>query len=160
MVDSVELVLCHEPEQVWKLHGDDSAHAQEHLHSANEVIDVRHVCEHVVTEQQIGGPVLGEDFPGRLDAKKLDDGWDTLLYGRLGHVCRWFDSQGRNTLHNEMLKQVAVIAGDLHYLLRTIEAEPCANGVHVSFSMRHPGVGVRRKVCIIGEYLRRRDVLL
>ena len=50
VIDRVELVLLHQLHQVRKLHGDDATRFEQDLHPSNEVIDIGHVREDVVSQ--------------------------------------------------------------------------------------------------------------
>ena len=58
VVDRVELVLCHQPLQMRKLHRDHALRLEQALHAGDEVVQVRHVRQHIVAEHQIGLAVL------------------------------------------------------------------------------------------------------
>ncbi len=60
VVDRVPLVVGHEAHQVRELHRDDAAGLEQDLHAGDEVVEVGHVGEHVVAEQQVGGGLAGE----------------------------------------------------------------------------------------------------
>jgi hypothetical protein len=50
-----------------------------------------------------------------------------------------------------MLEQVAVVARDLGHQAGLGQAEPLGHGVGIPLGVRHPGVGVRGEVGVVGE---------
>ncbi len=59
-----------------------------------------------------------------------------------------------------MLKQVAVVAGELHHLAVRAQPEALDHRVHVVARMCDPGVRIRREVGVFREDLLRRHELL
>ena len=57
VVDRVELALLDQTQQVRELDGDHAGGLEQDLHPGNEVVEIRHVSQDVVGEQQIGGDV-------------------------------------------------------------------------------------------------------
>ena len=66
VVDRVELIALHQAYQVGKLHRDHAGRLQRDLHTGDEVVQIRHVGQHVVADQEIRlirGPLfVGEDY--------------------------------------------------------------------------------------------------
>src|SRR6185369_3911680 len=89
VVDGIELVLVHEPQQMRELHCDDTALLQQDRHPADKVVDVGHVREDVVTQQQVDTPVLGRDFLRSAAPEEFDGRRNALGDGHFGHVRRW-----------------------------------------------------------------------
>ncbi len=112
VVDRVQLVLVDQPHQVRELDGDDAARREQHLHAADEVVEVGHVGEHVVGGDQVGLAALGEPRRG-LDAEERDLGRDALGDRDLGDVGGRLDAEHGHAALGEVLQQVAVVAGEL-----------------------------------------------
>ena len=85
--------------------------------AGDEVVEVGHVREHVVAEQQVGlRPARGELVArsrGRRSAPRV--GMPCASRG-LGDVGRRLDAEHRHAALDEVLQQVAVVAGDLDHL--------------------------------------------
>ena len=88
------------------------------LHPGDEVVQVRHVGEHIVPEQQVGLAVLARDLRCGSRAEERTSRRHALLDRRLGDVGGRLDAETGIPARDEVLKQVAVVAGDLHHLLR------------------------------------------
>ena len=53
VINRIELVTFHQPIEVRKFHGDDAIRLEKNFHSSDKVIQVGHMRQHVVAEQQI-----------------------------------------------------------------------------------------------------------
>src|SRR5262245_30934741 len=91
VVDRVELVSLNQPVQVWKLHRDHTALTQQHLEACHEIVQFRHMGEHVVADQQIGLTVLRGDVARGLLAEESDQGWYALPSGLFCDIRRGLD---------------------------------------------------------------------
>ena len=85
MVDRIELILLHQSKQVGKFHSDEPGRFYEHLEPTDEIIQVRHVGQHVVADNKIGRPSVGAEIDCRLFAKEgnLSAAIATLSFKRL-----------------------------------------------------------------------------
>jgi hypothetical protein len=54
-------------------------------------------------------------------------------------------------LSDEILEQVAIVAGDFHDETLAIEAETLGHFVAVLFAVLQPGIGIGRKIGVVGE---------
>src|SRR6266705_75388 len=73
VVDGVELVVGYQPRQMRELHGDHAMRRQQELHATDKIVDVRHMGQHVVAEQQVGPTVFGGDLCGALTSEEPYD---------------------------------------------------------------------------------------
>ncbi len=104
MIDRIELILLDEPLQMRKLHRDNAALLQQQLHPLHEVIDVRNMGQHIVTEQQVGLTVFSSDRERCLLAEESHGRRDAFLYRRPCDVGRGLDTQARYACALEMLQ--------------------------------------------------------
>ena len=160
VVDRVELVFRHQARQMRKLHCDHAPRRKQHFDAADEVVDVGNVRQHVVAEEDICTSMLGSDFGRGLAPEESHDGRNTLVDRAPGHVRRRFDAQHRHTAGDEMLQQVAIVAGDLHHLAGCAEREALDHHFSVASRMFDPARGIGRKVRVLGENLGRCDEFL
>ena len=84
VVDGIELVLRDQMLEVRKLDGDRAARRQQDLQSPYEIIDVVHLRQHVVTQQQVG--VLPGSVSDVWIGGSPDYGTWRLLPGSIAHV--------------------------------------------------------------------------
>ena len=119
MVDGVELVVRHQPQQVRELHRDHAVGLRAGSSARDEVVQVGHVREHVVAEQQVGAaPVRRASAVAVSVPKNRTSVGMPLLLGDRGDVGGRLDAQHRDRLRREVLQQVAVVARDLDDLAR------------------------------------------
>src|SRR5271155_4377155 len=71
MVDGIKLIFLHQAQQVRKFQSNYSPLSQQNLHAGHKTIDVGHLREHVVAEQQIRAFSLRRQFSGKLASEKL-----------------------------------------------------------------------------------------
>src|SRR5260370_4173292 len=79
MVDGVKLILLHQSLEMRKFHGDDAVRLQKNLHTANKVINVRHLSENVIAQKQIRLFSGIRNFPSSFPSKKSYESRHTFL---------------------------------------------------------------------------------
>ena len=70
MVDGVELLLVHQPQQVRELERRHAARLEQQRQPGDEVVERRHVGEHVVAHQQVGADALGDELASELRCRR------------------------------------------------------------------------------------------
>ena len=113
VVDRVELRLLDQAQQVRELHRDAPPGVEQELEAGDEVVEVRHVGEHVVADDQVGRRALVGEPRAELRAEERDQRRDAVRLGDRGHVRGRLDAEHRHAALDEPLQQVAVVAGDL-----------------------------------------------
>src|SRR5690606_1147716 len=81
-------------------------------------------------------------------------------FGRLRHVRGGSDAEAGDAARDEVLQEVTVVAGELDDEALRAEAETRGDRLDVAAGMLEPGVRVGGKIGVLGEDLRRFDVLL
>src|SRR5690348_9492393 len=71
VVDRVELVMLDESEQVGKLYGHQPVSLKHLLEAAHKSVEVRHMGEDVVGDQEIGSPAGFREATGRRFSKEF-----------------------------------------------------------------------------------------
>ena len=160
MIDRVELVPLDQAHQVRELDRDHALRSQDPLHARGEVVQVRHVGEDVVRDEQVGLAALVRQARRELTAEEIDDGLDPPLAGDRRDVGRGLDPERGDAALDQMLEQVAVVARQLHHLAVRPEPEALDHRVHVVARVCDPGVRIRREVGVLREDLLRRHELL
>jgi hypothetical protein len=92
VIDRVELRLLHQAQQVRELDRDRARRRQRLAQATDEVVDVGHVGQHVVAEDQVGPGAARRRSGGRSRAEELDDRLDALGLRRLGGAGRRLDA--------------------------------------------------------------------
>jgi len=82
------------------------------------------------------------------------------LLGRSGHRIRRIDAEHGYAPVDEVLQQVAVVAGEFHHETVRAEPEPPDRHVGVAPRVRQPLVGVGREIDVVAEQLFRRHVVI
>ena len=72
MVDGVELVLRDQALQMRELERDDTLRLEQALHAGDEVVEVGHLRQHVVADDEVGLLALGGEPLGKRRAEELD----------------------------------------------------------------------------------------
>ena len=160
VVDGVELIALDQPLQVRELHRDDTLRGQQGAQALHEVVDVRHVGQHVVAGDQVGLAVFGGNGAAGGFAEELHRGGHAALDGHLGHVGRRLHTQHRDARSDEVLQQVAVVAGDFHHLVLCTQVEALDGPVGVAPAVLHPARRVGAEVGVLAEDVLGGDELL
>ena len=156
VVDGVELVVLHQLEQVRELHGDDAVGGEQHRHSRDEVVEIGHVGQHVVAEEEVGADALATRLAGQLGAEELDACRDAAFNRRRRDVRGRLDPEHGDAALDEVLEQVAVVARDLDDLAVGAEAEPLRHIADVGTGVLEPAPRERREVRVVAEDVLRR----
>jgi len=104
--------------------------------------------KHVVTDQQIRPDIVRYQILCRCFAKKFNQGGNAFLHGYFGNVIGRFDSVYFDALLHEVLKHVAIIAGDFNDLRLLVKSKALHYPVGIVGTMFEPGIGERGEVCI------------
>ena len=160
MVDGVELVPLDQPRQMRELDRDHALRRQQSLHAGGEIVEVGDVGEHVVRHQQVRLSALGHEARRELPAEELDHGLDPPPPGDFRDVRSRLDPKRRYAPLDEMLEQVAVVAGQLHHLAVRAQPEALDHRLHVIAGVGDPGIRIGGEVRVLREDLLRRHQLL
>ena len=135
MIDGVELILIHQPQEMRKFHRHDAGRFQQNLEAANKIVEVGHVREHIFCSDQISGFAGGfEPLCGR-SAKKGNVRRNAFLLRRSGDVRRRFDAENWNPPLLEELQQISVVAGDFDHVRARTQFETIRHQMRVGFAM-------------------------
>ena len=86
-----------------KFHCNETVRFQQTFHASNEVVEIGHMSEDIVAEQQVRLSVLRRDLLRSVAAEELHFCPHTLLDCNLGDVCGGFDTEHGNVGTNEVL---------------------------------------------------------
>ena len=118
-----------------------------------EVVDVGHLREDVVPEDEIRVPALAREARAELRPEELRDRLDASRDRRLGDVQRRLDPQHGDALREEVLQEIPVVRRELDDEAVRAEREPLAHLVDVLPRVLDPRVRVRREVRVLAEDL-------
>src|SRR6476620_1778685 len=97
-----------------ELHGDDSTVREQSLHPGNEVVDVRNVRQDIIPEEQISFAAFRDEPTRQVLSEELRYTRNSFLDRGLGDVFSRFDPKHGNAVGKEILKKIAIIAGQLY----------------------------------------------
>ena len=160
VIDGVELVLVDQRLEMRELERDDALRRQQMRHAGDEVVEVGHLRQHVVADDEVGGLAFGDEPLGEADAEELDQRRDVLLARDLGDVGGRLDAGDGHAERQEMLQQIAVVAGDLVDAALRAEIEARLDHLAIFARMLDPGGRVGREVGVLGEDMLGLDVFL
>ena len=107
--------------------------------------------ENVVRHEEVCRSVRVPKARSSLASEELHERWDAGRFrGRCDVACR-LDAEHRHTPLLEVLKQVAVVAGDLENVARRAKAEPFRHLLDVITGMAQPALRIGREVGVIAE---------
>ena len=109
VVDRVELRVRHQLHQVRELDADHAVAGQHLREAGDEVVDVGHVGQHVVRDDQVDRTALLAEPRCRLAAEELFECFDAQGAGSRGGARGGLDAQAWNSSRNKILEQIAII---------------------------------------------------
>ena len=141
-------------------HIEDTA-LKTNCEAADEVADLGDMGEHIVGGHEVGALALADQSAGGFDTEESDLGIDALGPGRFGDVGGGLDAEHGHTRGLEMLKEVAVIGGDLDHQGVSAEFETLDHCVRIALGMRDPAVRIGREIGIVGieQFVGAREIL-
>ena len=139
------------------LDGDDALRRQQMRHGGDEVIELGHLRQHIVGNDQIGVPVVGHHLPRCFGTEEGDERRNACLSRRLRHIGGGLDAKHRHAEGNEMLQQIAVIASELDHEAFRSEPEAALDHLAIAASIRYPGRRIRREIGVFGDNVLRAD---
>ena len=153
MVDRVVFEVLDQLRKVGELERRRPVRREELGDAGDEVVDVRHLGQHVVAEDEVCRATFGRQSCAELGAEELRDRRHAAGHRSLCHVARRLDSQHRDPLRQEVLEEVAVVRGELDDEAVRPEREPLRDLIDVAPGVVDPRVRVRREVRVLREDL-------
>src|SRR5579871_4605248 len=86
VIDRVELVLGDEPHEMRDLDGGDAARLHQNADAGDEGVEVRHLREDVVADDEIGAAALGRELAGEPRVEEIDQGLDAAFARGAGDI--------------------------------------------------------------------------
>ena len=157
VVDGVELDLVHEVEQVGELDAQPPLRFEDQGEAGHEVVEIGDVGEDVVGHDEVGGAAPPDQVGRRLSTEEGGLGGNPPLDGDGGHVGGRLDPEDGDAGGDEVLQQVAVVAGHLDDQAVGPQAEVGDRGGGEPSPVLDPAVGVGREVGVVVEERLRRD---
>src|SRR5690606_22564263 len=149
MINGIKLIALHEAQQVREFHGNDAVGLKEDLHAANQVVNIRHVRQYIVSDEQVGLAVFLLQGLSGFNTEEAYLCADALLDGILGHVRRGLDAQHGNTLVYKILEEVTIVAGHFRNQAIGTDGETLDHLVGVVGNVLEPRVRIGGKVRVV-----------
>src|SRR5215831_3398651 len=94
----------------------------------------------IVFNDQICAPAVGRQFPCKTCTEESNFRWDAALNRCFGHICGWLDSQYRNPSLDKILKQISIVACNLHNPAVVAQFEPVSGDLGICPGVLQPRV--------------------
>src|ERR1700688_59160 len=120
--------------------------SKQELDTANKVIQIRNLCEYVITQDQVRLMSGGDQVSRRVHSEESHYCRDALRFSHRRNVRRWFDPQGRHYAPHKILQQISIVACDLDNPAFWRQAELLDYLIDVASGVTQPGVRERGKV--------------
>src|SRR5215208_4964005 len=104
MIDRVELILVDEPLEMRKLQRDHAVRSQQMRHARRKIVEVRHLRQHIVADDEIGGLAFGYEFLRKPKTEEFDQRRNVFAPGYFGNIGGRLDTRHRNTQRQKMLQ--------------------------------------------------------
>src|SRR6185437_6825187 len=113
VVHLIELSSLNCPEQMGEFDCDSSMSAEKYFQAANEIVQIRNLCENVVPQNQVRVVTKCSEFMRRVATEELHNCGDAFFYGCFGDVSRRLNPHGRYAALQKVLKQIAIVTCNL-----------------------------------------------
>ena len=151
VVDRVVLEVLDQFREVRELERRRPRRREQGGHARDEVVDVRDLGEHVVSEDEIGRTALLRHPPAELRAEELRQCLDAARHRGLRHVQRGLDAEHRDAVREKVLEEVAVVRRDLDDEAVMPESQALDHVVRVAARVLDPRIGVGGEVRVLRE---------
>ena len=141
VIDLVELVASDCFQQMREFDRTDPARFQDNPYAFDKGIEVRHLGEDIVAENEVTLNARFGQLARRLDAEEFHQCRDAPLFGGPSNIRRGVDAEDRNTLLDKELQQISVIAAEFDNPARWPETQPLGHCFDVSPSVLEPVIG-------------------
>src|SRR5262249_44588199 len=138
VVNGVKLILLDQTLQMRELQCRRASPGQNISDARDEGVQVRHLSEHVVADDQVGGPPLACQRPAEFRVKKADQCLDALFLRRDRNIGSRLDAQTGNAPPDERLQQISVITRQLNDEAARPEPQSLDDAGDVILGMTYP----------------------
>jgi len=142
VIDRVELVLAHQPQQVGEFEGNHAVRFEQRAHATDKIVEIGHLGEHIVAGDEVGAPLFGDNPLCLGAAEKSDPSPDSLLNRHRGDVRGRFNAQNGNPAGDEVAEQIAIVTGQLDDRASRTQVESLDHLIGVVPGVLEPGFRV------------------
>src|ERR1035438_3987974 len=110
VVNRVELIEFNQTKQVRKLKCEDAFRLQQYLQAFHKVVEVGHLRQDVVAENEVSGTAIFHELFRQLRTEEAHERRNAFFDCHLGNVGGRLNPEYGNVLAHEILQQVAIVA--------------------------------------------------
>jgi len=151
VVDRVELDLRHEVEQVGEFDAQGACRLEGHREPGHEVVEVGHVGQNVVGDDEIRTPAAPHQIRGGFSTEEAGLRGHSARHGGGGDVGGRLDAQHRDAGGDEVLQQIAVVARHLQDQALGSQVEVGDGGKGESPTVFEPAIRMGGEVGVVLE---------
>ena len=89
---------------MWELHGNNTTWFQQQFHPRNKIIQIRHVRQNIIAQQQIRFAIFIGICNCRFATVETHFGSDTTFLSFFGDIGSWLNPEYRNTSSGKVLQ--------------------------------------------------------
>ncbi|MNK87175.1 hypothetical protein D3C87_1071050 [compost metagenome] len=150
VIQRVELRASHQRQQLREFEGGDAGRLEQRREAYEEIVDVRHMGEHVVGRHQVSAPTFAFQLRSSVATEEQLTDLQAFFACRLCSAARRFNAQAGNAASGDVLQQVTVVGGDFHHTAVGGQAETLDHLGDIALGMGQPGAGERTEVGVLG----------
>ncbi|MNZ70609.1 hypothetical protein D3C78_889530 [compost metagenome] len=150
VVQRVELLAGHQRQQLRKFESRHAGRLEQGRETAEEIVDIRDVGQHVVGGHQVGAPALALQLRGAVATEKQLADLQAFFPRCLRGAASGLDTQARDAALGHVLQQVTVVGRDFHHAAVGGQAEAFDHLGHITLGMGQPGAGERTEIGVLG----------
>ena len=156
VIDGVELHAFDQSQQMGELYAHDAIGLEHRGKTTDEIVDVGHMGQHVVADDHVCREAPRHQIARGILPEKARLCRHADLPSGLGYVFGRLDPERRHACGDEVLEQIAVVAGHLDHLRGRVQPEAFARHFGEAPCMLHPAVAVGREIGVVAEDVLRR----
>jgi hypothetical protein len=113
VIDRIELIVFHQPDEMGEFHRDHPVISHQRCEAVDEIVQVRHMGEDIVAQDEIGPAAFVHDVSCGLPPEKPRPGFNAPLPRIRGDAVGGLDTEARDAFTDEVLQQIAVVTRNL-----------------------------------------------
>ena len=141
VVDRVELTFRNKAKEMGKFERCGSLRLKQYFEARDEIIHIGNVRQHVIGCHKIGTPAVSSHPLCGLGAEKRDFGRNAFTFRYLGDIGGGLNAQDTNAALLKILKEIAVVTGDLNHKRRGIQAVSLRHIADILTAVMQPRLG-------------------
>ncbi|MNZ53855.1 hypothetical protein D3C78_717430 [compost metagenome] len=131
----------------------ESGHAgrlEQRCETTEEIIDVRHMRDHVIGGHQVGAPAFAVQLRGSFTTEEQLTNFQAFLPRGLRSAASGLDTQARDAATRHELQQITIVGSDFDHAAVGSQAETLDHFGDIALGMGQPGAGERTEISVLG----------